>query len=587
MPRDIKLKGLTNIQSWHLLASHCHQSQIQKFKSSGYQSPVRVKLKLTTCNGTTFLFRMRSETIAAAAPKSGNKTTLSQFDRSSSIDIDMHDPEKNTVLLILLLSAFVHVASLSQTTGSSTISSASVSTQKQWQPKLQSVDERRKLRGLIHNREHIESESFHHIEFYCGDSKSMAYRFSSALGMPITGVTGQNTGNDQCVSYSLESGDVRFLLTAPYSLAAVSSTSTSNQSESELLDAPEPLPSFSQEEAHSLFSKHGIFARAVGLQVKDATIAFDEAVKRGAIPCLKPTDIIRCRAQQQSGLFVGCCVSEVQLYGDVVLRFISFPENATMTDSSISTVSETFSRMPFLPHLAPMTGKISERRSFGLHRIDHAVGNVPNLQLALDQIMAYTGFHEFAEFTTEDVGTTNSGLNSVVLASDKEDVLLPLNEPTDGKRKSQIQTFLEQNEGPGLQHLALKTNDIFSTIRCMREAEDIFAGFELMKRPSNNYYRELPNRLGSKLTDAQYLELEELGILADADDEGILLQIFTKPIGDRPTFFFEIIQRVGCMYKLDEESGVTLERPGCGGFGQGNFRELFKAIEDHEKTLKI
>lgn len=136
--------------------------------------------------------------------------------------------------------------------------------------------------------------------------------------------------------------------------------------------------------------------------------------------------------------------------------------------------------------------------------------------------------------------------------------------------------------------MALKTKDIFATIRKMRDTSQGFFGFELMKRPSAAYYRELPERLGDQLTPEQYEELEELGILADADDEGVLLQLFTKPVGDRPTFFFEIIQRIGCIIKHGEDADtIAVERPGCGGFGQGNFRELFKSIEEHEKTLKV
>jgi len=145
-----------------------------------------------------------------------------------------------------------------------------------------------------------------------------------------------------------------------------------------------------------------------------------------------------------------------------------------------------------------------------------------------------------------------------------------------------------------LQHIAIKTNDIFDTISKIRHAEENLGGFELMVRPSDGYYRELPSRLGDKLTQDQYTRLEELGILADADEEGVLLQIFTKPLGDRPTLFIEIIQRIGCIIEdndLDEDVDAAneriRERPGCGGFGQGNFRELFKAIEDHEKTLKV
>merc|ERR1712176_771197 len=242
---------------------------------------------------------------------------------------------------------------------------------------------------------------------------------------------------------------------------------------------------------------------------------------------------------------------------------------------------------PFLPHLAPVE-KSTMRESYGIDRIDHAVGNVHNLQEAYSRIMGFTGFHEFAEFTSDDVGTVDSGLNSVVLASDSEEVLLPINEPTNGRRKSQIQTYLEQNEGPGLQHLALKTRDIFETVRKMRQSQNELLGFELMKRPSDKYYRELPDRLGHQLSLKQYQELEELGILADSDEEGILLQLFTKPVGDRPTFFFEIIQRIGCIISHEEDGrDTTMERPGCGGFGQGNFRELFKSIEEHEKTLKV
>jgi len=278
----------------------------------------------------------------------------------------------------------------------------------------------------------------------------------------------------------------------------------------------------------------------------------------------------------------GCEIAEVELYGDVVLRYISF------------TTSANDESLPFLPHLSPYSSN-SKRNTYGIKRIDHAVGNVPDLLQTQSYISKFTGFHEFAEFTAEDVGTIESGLNSVVLASDSEFVLLPINEPTEGKRKSQIQTFLEQNEGPGLQHLALKTDDIFETIKKMRYAEENFGGFEFMRRPSDEYFRDLPQTLGDQLTPDQYSLCEELGILADADEEGVLLQIFTKPIGDRPTFFIEIIQRIGCMLhdnvsENDDNDNINdykLQKPGCGGFGRGNFKELFKAIEEHEKTLKV
>lgn len=216
--------------------------------------------------------------------------------------------------------------------------------------------------------------------------------------------------------------------------------------------------------------------------------------------------------------------------------------------------------------------------------MDHAVGNVPELSSAVAYVKNFTGFHEFAEFTAEDVGTSESGLNSVVLANNDELVLLPMNEPVYGtKRKSQIQTYLEHNEGSGVQHLALVSEDIFRTLREMRKRSGI-GGFEFMPSPPPTYYKKLKHRAGDVLTDEQIKDCEELGILVDRDDQGTLLQIFTKPVGDRPTIFIEIIQRVGCMLK--DEEGKVYQKGGCGGFGKGNFSELFKSIEEYEKTLQ-
>jgi 4-hydroxyphenylpyruvate dioxygenase len=300
-------------------------------------------------------------------------------------------------------------------------------------------------------------------------------------------------------------------------------------------------------------------------------------------------------------------VSEVKLYGDVVLRYVS--------GSYKGPFLAGYEDMPDAPKL-----------SYGIQRLDHAVGNVHNLLEAVSYIIRFTGFHEFAEFVAEDVGTVDSGLNSMVLANNNEMVLLPVNEPTHGTpRKSQIQTYLEQNEGPGLQHLALKTDDIFATLRQMRAVSHC-GGFEFMPRPSDAYYKGLPAKIGDVLTPAQFAEVKELGILADKDDQGVLLQIFTKPLGDRPTVFVEIIQRVGCMREVEVPANsvaaaatavsaaasaavdaasagkgvgegvaemkaavakVMEQAAGCGGFGKGNFSELFKSIEEHERTLNV
>lgn len=397
--------------------------------------------------------------------------------------------QQSNYLIFLLSLVAVIVSELS----SSTVSALATSPDKAWKPKIAALEDRRVLRGQEHDSETIGSIGFHHIEFYCGDAKSTAYRFAQALGMRITGETGQMTGNDQCISYGLESGDFRLLLTAPYS----QTMSLSGGDAAEDATAPHALPSFSVDNAHRFFQKHGLAAKAVGLQVLDAKAAFEDAVANGATPVLEPTLMPTCLGQKNSGVSLGGCnIAEVSLYGDVVLRFVSNVASEEEEEEGTAKAQ----RVPFLPHLSPTKGKIAERETYGIHRIDHAVGNVPNLQEALTHVSGFTGFHEFAEFTAEDVGTVDSGLNSVVLASDSEDVLLPINEPTNGRRKSQIQTYLEQNEGAGLQHLALKSYDIFSTIRKMKEAEENFGGFELMTRPSDNYYRELPDRLGDQLT---------------------------------------------------------------------------------------
>jgi 4-hydroxyphenylpyruvate dioxygenase len=257
--------------------------------------------------------------------------------------------------------------------------------------------------------------------------------------MSITGTTSQATGNDQCVSYGLESDDnFRLLLTAPYSKAVVkngvSSSTTSEQDSAVEYDAPTPLPNFDVESVHAFFQKHGLAARAVGIEVIDARAAFEVSVANGATPVTEPTFVATCPGQRKRHdskmkTSSGCYIAEVSLYGDVVLRYVSFVSDEK--DNKNQTKATT--KQPFLPHLAPVEGDMANRESFGIYRIDHAVGNVPNLQEAYSRVQKFTGFHEFAEFTTEDVGTVNSGLNSVVLASDSEEVLLPLNEPTLGR----------------------------------------------------------------------------------------------------------------------------------------------------------
>mmetsp|Transcript_70239 Transcript_70239/g.222696 ORF Transcript_70239/g.222696 Transcript_70239/m.222696 type:complete len:445 (+) Transcript_70239:477-1811(+) len=418
----------------------------------------------------------------------------------------------------------------------------------------QAEGKRRKLVGASgFKRENPHSDRFdairfHHIEFYCSDATNTFSRFGWGLGMNLVAKTDQSTGNHTYASYAIKSNEVIFAFTSPYGRRCP-----------ELVEhSVRPHPGFRQDEAQRFVVEHGLAARAIGILVGDCAAAYKAMTANGMAGVLEPAVF------NGAGLEGEQLVAEVALYGDVVLRLV---EDRGFKGSFLGGY-ESVDTPPL---------------SYGLQRMDHVVGNVYDLIRTRDYITKGTGFHEFAEFVASDVGTINSGLNSVVLASNNEMVLLPVNEPTFGtKRRSQIQTYLEQNQGPGLQHIALKTDDIFATLREMRQRTHC-GGFDFMPKPNPVYYQRLPGRLGDALTATQYKECEELGILGDKDDQGVLLQIFTKPLGDRPTVFIEIIQRVGCLIK--DKSGREHQAAGCGGFGKGNFSELFKSIEDYEKTL--
>ncbi|XP_062223994.1 4-hydroxyphenylpyruvate dioxygenase-like [Phragmites australis] len=384
--------------------------------------------------------------------------------------------------------------------------------------------------------------AFHHVEVWCADSASAAGRFSFALGAPLAARSDLSTGNSAHASLLLRSGSLAFLFTAPYAHGADAATAS--------------LPSFSADAARRFAAEHGLAVRAVALRVADAEDAFRASVAAGARPVFEPVELGR-----------GFRLAEVELYGDVVLRYVSYPD---ATDA------------PFLPGFEDVSSPGA--LDYGLRRFDHIVGNVPELAPVAAYVAGFTGFHEFAEFTAEDVGTAESGLNSVVLANNSETVLLPLNEPVHGtKRRSQIQTYLDHHGGPGVQHIALASNDVLRTLREMR-ARSAMGGFDFLAPPPPNYYDGVRRRAGDVLSEAQIKECQELGVLVDRDDQGVLLQIFTKPVGDRPTLFLEIIQRIGCMEK--DENGQDYQKGGCGGFGKGNFSELFKSIEDYEKSLE-
>lgn len=397
----------------------------------------------------------------------------------------------------------------------------------------------------------FEVQRFHHVEFWCADATSTSKHFRFSLGMTHVAKQDLTTGSKTSISHVLRSNDLTFVFTAPVAGGEAFDAAGANFSES---NEHGYCPAF----AEDFVKRHGLAVRAIGVQVADSAQAFETAVANGARPVLKPVEL---RGDESDGVAV---ISEVGMYGDVVMRFVSGDAKSV-----------------FLPNYSKVDDPFP--LSYGIKRLDHAVGNVPKLLETVNYIAKFTGFHEFAEFTSEDVGTLDSGLNSMVLASNNEMVLLPVNEPTFGTpRKSQIQTYLEFNNGAGLQHLALMTDDIYSTLTQMRQCSHI-GGFEFMPRASDAYYANLPEKVGDAVSAEDLQRCKELGILVDKDDQGILLQIFTRPLGDRPTIFIEIIQRIGCMY--DGPGGTKVQKGGCGGFGKGNFSELFKRIEDYEREF--
>ncbi|KAL3754863.1 hypothetical protein ACJRO7_002027 [Eucalyptus globulus] len=365
--------------------------------------------------------------------------------------------------------------------------------------------------------------------------------------MPVVAKSNLSTGNNTHASYLCRSNDLCLLFTAPYS----PSIATSGGLEPSSIAS---LPSFSYSACVAFSTKHGLGVRAFEVEVEDAAAAFHISITYGARPVSPPVV-----------LDGAATIAEVHLYGDVVFRYVSYKTQASNRNYSSPDSW-------FLPRFKPLDEVASFPLDFGIRRLDHAVGS-----------KRFTGFHEFAEFTEDDIGTEESGLNSVTLANNDETVLLPMTEPVFGtKRRSPIQTYLEHNEGPGVQHLALMSEDIFWTLKEMR-MQSAVGGFEFMPPPPPTYYRNPKGRAGDVLTDEKIKECEELGIMVDRDDEGTLLQIFTKPVGDRPTIFIEIIQRVGCM--LTDDHGKLYQKGACGGFGKGNFSELFKSFEEYEKTL--
>ncbi|HEY6672104.1 MAG TPA: 4-hydroxyphenylpyruvate dioxygenase [Solirubrobacterales bacterium] len=345
-----------------------------------------------------------------------------------------------------------------------------------------------------------------HIELYVGNGVHASHYFTHALGFRKSAYAGLETGTRDRTSHLVEQGRIRFLLTSPLH--------------------------GSNEIARHL-AEHGDGVKVVGLTVPDAEEAYRVAVRRGARGLIEPHD--------ESDEHGAVRLATIATYGETVHTFVE---------------RDGYSG-PFLPGFEPVESGEAGEHFAG---IDHVVGNVELGRM--EEWVAYYervfGFTEMIRFTDQDISTEYSALMSKVMADGKGRIKFPINEPAEGKRKSQIEEYLEFHGGPGVQHIALSTTDIVATVRALRER-----GVHFLTTPTS-YYEELPERIGE--IDEDLADLSELGILADRDDEGYLLQIFTKPLSDRPTLFLEVI-----------------ERHGARGFGEGNFKALFEAIEREQE----
>lgn len=347
-----------------------------------------------------------------------------------------------------------------------------------------------------------------HIEFYVGNAKQTALYYQHCLGFELVAYAGPETGVREKASYVLQQDKIRFVLTT----------------------ALQPASPIAEH-----VSKHGDGVKVLALWVDDARKSFLETVTRGAEPAAEPTVL-----KDEFGEVV---VASIKTYGETIHTFVERKNY----------------KGPFLPGYKPRKGTF-QSTSIGLKYVDHCVGNVE-----LGKMNEWVGFYEkvmgfslLVTFDDSDISTEYSALMSKVVSNGNGYIKFPINEPAEGKKKSQIEEYLDFYKGPGVQHIAIATDDIIHTVSALRER-----GVEFLYVP-DNYYEDVLDRVGTINEDIK--ELKKQNILIDRDEEGYLLQIFTKPIQDRPTLFFEII-----------------ERNGAKSFGKGNFKALFESIEREQE----
>ena len=348
-----------------------------------------------------------------------------------------------------------------------------------------------------------------YVEFYVGNAKQAAHFYKTAFGFQSFAYRGLETGSKDSVSYVLKQDKIRLVLTTP-------------------LSSKNPI--------NDHIVKHGDGVKVVALWVEDARSAYEETTKRGAKSYMEPTV-----EKDEHGEVVR---AGIYTYGETVHMFVE-RKNYNGT---------------FMPGFEAWESDYNPE-PVGLKFIDHMVGNVGwnEMNIWVKWYEDVMGFENFLSFDDKQIHTEYSALMSKVMSNGNGRIKFPINEPAEGKKKSQIEEYLDFYEGPGVQHIAVATNDIISTVTEMRKR-----GVEFLSTPPDEYYKAVPERL---MTHNHELRedietLKSLGIMIDADEEGYLLQIFTKPVEDRPTLFFEIIQRMGAR-----------------GFGAGNFKALFESIE--------
>ena len=348
----------------------------------------------------------------------------------------------------------------------------------------------------------LQIKRIHHVEFWVGNARQAAFYYRNAFGFSQAAYRGQETGSREMASYALTQGKATFVVSTP------------------LTDS---------HPAAEHIRRHGDGVRDIAFEVGDVDLAFDQALVRGAQAAEAPHDL-----RDEFGIVRHAAI---RTYGDTIH----------------SLLSRRGYSGPFLPGFA---AEYIAGDSVGIQRIDHMVGNVQLGQMNrwADYYAGIFGFHRFISFDDKDISTKYSALMSIVMSDDTYAVKFPINEPAPGVRKSQIDEFLESYEGAGVQHIALQVEDELATVDKLQRN-----GVQFLRVP-DSYYDALPERVGK--LEEPLEEVRRLGILVDKDEEGYLLQVFTRPVEDRPTLFYEIIQRKGSR-----------------GFGKGNFKALFEAIE--------